>query len=41
MQAILYDNFREPLRIQSVPDPIPSPQGVVLRVEATGLCRSD
>lgn len=41
MQAILYDNFREPLRIQSVPDPSPSPQGVVLRVEATGLCRSD
>jgi len=41
MQAILYDNFREPLRIQSVPDPIPSSQGVVLRVEATGLCRSD
>jgi alcohol dehydrogenase len=41
MRAVLYDAFEEPLRIESVPDPEPPPHGAVIRVEATGLCRSD
>ena len=41
MRAVLYDGFREPLRIETVPDPEPPPHGAVIRVEATGLCRSD
>ncbi|HEV3407107.1 MAG TPA: alcohol dehydrogenase catalytic domain-containing protein [Gaiellaceae bacterium] len=41
MRAVLYDGFEEPLRIESVPDPEPPPHGAVIRVEATGLCRSD
>src|ERR687894_2986562 len=41
MRAVLYDGFREPLRIETVPDPEPPPPGAVIRVEATGLCRSD
>jgi alcohol dehydrogenase len=41
VRAVLYDGFQEPLRIESVPDPAPPPHGAVLRVEATGLCRSD
>ena len=41
MRAVLYDGFREPLRVESVPDPAPSRHGAVIRVEASGLCRSD
>ena len=41
MKAVLYDAFAEPPRLVSVPDPTPAPDGVVLRVQATGLCRSD
>jgi len=41
MRAVLYDGFAEPLRIDTVPDPEPPSHGAVIRVEATGLCRSD
>jgi alcohol dehydrogenase len=41
MKAILYSEFRQPPLLTDVPDPTPSPGGVVLRVKATGLCRSD
>jgi alcohol dehydrogenase len=33
--------FQRPLRIADVPDPTPGERGVVLRVEATGICLSD
>ncbi|MFB6246984.1 MAG: zinc-dependent alcohol dehydrogenase family protein [Salinibacter sp.] len=41
MQAIVYDNFGAEPAYRSVPPPHPAPHGVVLRVDATGLCRSD
>lgn len=41
MKAVLFDAFGEPPRIERVPDPTPSADGVVIKVEATGLCRSD
>ena len=41
MRAIFYDAFREPPALRDVPDPAPDPGGVVLRVTATGICRSD
>src|SRR5919109_3837020 len=41
MRAVLYQNFREPPRIENLADPIPTAEGVVIKVEATGLCRSD
>jgi alcohol dehydrogenase len=41
MKAVFYERFREPPTIRNVPDPAPSPHGVVIKVEATGLCRSD
>ncbi len=41
MKAIYYETFKGPLELRQVPDPNPSPNGVVLRVTATGLCRSD
>ena len=41
MRAVYYDEFKGPVSVQSVNDPAPTPAGVVVRVEATGLCRSD
>ncbi len=41
MRAVLFEQFQKPLILTTVPDPAPPVHGVVLRVEATGLCRSD
>jgi len=41
MQAVVIDVFGRLPELREVPDPTPSPGGVVLAVEATGLCRSD
>ena len=41
MRAVVYDSLTQPWRVTEVSDPTPGPDGVVLRVEAAGLCRSD
>ena len=41
MKAVVYESFQGPLTIQNVPDPTPKDNGVVIKVKATGLCRSD
>ena len=41
MRAVMYDGYLQPLRVAEVPDPSPPSDGIVLRVEAAGLCRSD
>lgn len=41
MKAVLYHQFRGPIAVESIPDPSPAPDGAVIQVEATGLCRSD
>jgi alcohol dehydrogenase len=41
MKAAIYKEFKKPLIIENVPDPVPSDDGVVIGVKATGLCRSD
>jgi alcohol dehydrogenase len=41
MRAITFHEFRGPLALESVPDPVPPTHGVVIAVEASGLCRSD
>jgi alcohol dehydrogenase len=41
MRALRYDEFGGPLRVVDVPDPTPPAHGVVVRVGATGVCRSD
>ena len=41
MRAVLYTDFKGPLTIENLPDPVPTAQGVVIRVRAAGLCRSD
>ncbi|AKZ55809.1 Oxidoreductase [Streptomyces ambofaciens ATCC 23877] len=41
MRAVVFERFGEPAEVREVPDPEPAAHGVVVRVEATGLCRSD
>ncbi len=41
MKAAIYEEFQGPVEIRSVDDPTPDEDGVVLRVAATGVCRSD
>lgn len=41
MRAVLYEQFGGPVAVREVPDPEPSPDGVVVRVGASGICRSD
>ncbi len=41
MKAAIFEQFRQPLKIENVPDPIAHDDGVVIQVKANGICRSD
>ncbi|QTE31227.1 alcohol dehydrogenase catalytic domain-containing protein [Pengzhenrongella sicca] len=41
MRAVVFEEFDGPLVVRKVPAPACPPAGVVVRVEATGVCRSD
>src|SRR3954447_14398957 len=41
MRAVVFERYGEPAEVREVADPEPAEHGVVVRVEATGLCRSD
>ena len=41
MRAVVFEEFAGPATVRDVPDPVAAPHGAVVRVEATGLCRSD
>jgi alcohol dehydrogenase len=41
MKAVVYEAFSAPPQLQNVPDPTPESHGVVVKVLATGVCRSD
>jgi len=41
MKAVLFEHFGEAPKVVTVADPTPQAHGVVLKVEATGVCRSD
>ena len=41
MRAVVYERYGERPVVREVPAPTASTRGVVVRVEATGLCRSD
>jgi alcohol dehydrogenase len=41
MKAVIYEAFSSPPRLAELPDPVPEPHGVVVKVMATGVCRSD
>ncbi|MGZ6804989.1 MAG: zinc-dependent alcohol dehydrogenase family protein [Nocardioidaceae bacterium] len=41
MRALVFDSYAGPLTVREVPDPVCDAEGVVVRVGATGVCRSD
>lgn len=41
MRAAVYETFQGRITIQNINDPTPKKDGVVVKVNATGLCRSD
>lgn len=41
MRALVYEAFGVRPTIETVPDPVPTPDGVVVEVGASGVCRSD
>ncbi|MCA8988905.1 MAG: alcohol dehydrogenase catalytic domain-containing protein, partial [Planctomycetaceae bacterium] len=41
MKALLYHEFQGIPSIEEISEPICPPEGAIIRVEATGLCRSD
>lgn len=41
MKAVVYEHFSSTPKIMTVEDPTPTPEGVVIKVMATGVCRSD
>jgi alcohol dehydrogenase len=41
MKAAIYRQFKEPITIETVPDPTIQEHGVVIKVMASGLCLSD
>jgi D-arabinose 1-dehydrogenase-like Zn-dependent alcohol dehydrogenase len=41
MRALVFEEFGGPLTVRAVAEPTPAPDGVVVRVGASGICRSD
>jgi propanol-preferring alcohol dehydrogenase len=41
MKAAVVTDFRSPLEIQEVPAPVPGPNDILVKVEASGLCHTD
>ena len=41
MRAIYFEEFNGPLSVVDLPKPVAAPGSVIIKVEATGLCRSD
>src|SRR3954469_9477871 len=41
MRAAVMHAYEQPLSMETVKDPVPAPDGVVVEVRATGVCRSD
>lgn len=41
MKAAIFEQFGQKISVADVPDPAVPPDGVVLEVKATGICRSD
>ncbi|WP_309095466.1 zinc-dependent alcohol dehydrogenase family protein [Streptomyces sp.] len=41
MRAVVFERYGKAAEVREVADPEPAEHGVVVRVEATGLCRSD
>ena len=37
MRAAIFEAFEGPMTVRELPDPVPEADGVVIRVEATGI----
>ncbi|RYM02750.1 alcohol dehydrogenase [Sporolactobacillus sp. THM7-7] len=41
MKAAVLEEFNQPLSVKEVTDPLLTPDGIILKLKATGVCRSD
>lgn len=41
MRAVYFEEFNGPISVKEIEIPYPAPKSVLIKVEATGLCRSD
>lgn len=41
MKAVIFEDFCQPLKVAQVDDPSAKADGVIIKVEASGICRSD
>lgn len=41
MRAAYFEKFKEKIQVTTLPDPAPDAEDVIIRVHATGICRSD
>ncbi len=41
MRAVYFEKFNGPIEVRDIEVPYPAPKSVLIKVEATGLCRSD
>lgn len=41
MRAVYFEKFNGPIEVRDIEVPYPAPNSVLIKVEATGLCRSD
>ncbi len=41
MKAVIFEEFEGPLRVAEVADPTITDDGVIIKVKASGICRSD
>jgi D-arabinose 1-dehydrogenase-like Zn-dependent alcohol dehydrogenase len=41
MKAMILEEFGAPLKMRQIPEPVPGPQEILLKVRACGVCRTD
>ncbi len=41
MRAAVITQYKQPLEVQEIPDPVPGPADAIIQTEACGICRSD
>ena len=41
MRAVYFEEFNGPISVEDIEIPYPAPKSALIKVEATGLCRSD
>jgi len=41
MRAMILEAQRQPLRLADIPEPVPGPEQILIKVSACGVCRTD